>query len=1565
MTGRWRESARERIAQRQRERHRSGMLDDRDELAMSPRPGYYPERYRDEHDRGQLGPPTSYYAEPPQPYADELDNFDRHLLAHPAPQTRDDEQYEIALSHLSRHARPHISPGYSSYMDATMSQSMSARPPSSTMVPVPDDHLIPTPRTLDIISREPNHRLRELYGSHQQPTPAMHSASSYAHSPASQASTKETLHSLSSSSPTIRASAHKKQSASSRARQMSYLAEEPMETSQPSQPSQATHTDSTQSTPIVHGIRLVSVRQALPSRFQEVFPYALFNAVQSKCFGVVYGSTDNVVISAPTGSGKTAILELAICKLALDRGNENFKIVYQAPTKALCSEKSRDWEKKFSHMGLKCAELTGDTSQAEMRRVGEASIIVTTPEKWDSITRKWQDHRKLLQLVELFLVDEVHILKDVRGATLEAVVSRMKTIGANVRFVALSATVPNSDDIAKWLGRNHTTQQLPAHREVFGEEFRPVKLQKYVYGYECNGNDFIFDKFLDSKLPVLLSKHSQRKPILVFCFTRKSCESTATMLAEYASALSETNSLWPIPKKRIPVVSRELQEIVQFGVAFHHAGLDVQDRVAIEQYFLKGELSVICCTSTLAVGVNLPCHTVVMKGTVAFMDDKLQEYSDLEVMQMLGRAGRPQFDTSATAIILTRAANKLRYENMVSGREILESTLHLNLIEHLNSEICLGTIIDLSSAKLWLGGTFLSVRLRRNPDHYRLTGDISNPSQIDDKLEEICERDIKLLQSTQLVTADAKFKCTEYGRAMSKYMVEFETMKLILKIPRAAGIDALITALAEAVEFKEFRIKPAERTLFREINKNPLIMYPVKEQVQHTQHKISLMVQVHLGCVQYPDSAEASKLRRQLMMEKKMIFERLQRLARAVIDCKRFDRDAPGVKSALELARALSAESWEGRPTQLTQIPSIGPVGMRKLASKGIRTVLELAEKDGIELERLMSRQPPFGKKLKADLDKFPRLDIEVSVVKYITPKRRNEDVTLNVQTTVKYLNQNGPPNWLGRCPMLTFMIESSDGTLLYFWRGSLRNIDKQIGLVLSTSVPLKSPDERIACHLSCEEIVGTLVSKILKHEVPLAAFPSQQSRQGRTTPTNGGQTQRLLKETAEEYVDDDGIDDSDLLQAAEEATSCAPVIHGAKYESESDPDEYPEVEELMEVVTQASEPEHQKFDRHLAANQADDSGDMENSQILDREPVQLPNGRWQCNHACSGGAPTKSGKPCTHKCCQEGIEKPRKRPTKKRKGTEQGDQKSESQGVLTQSSFDALKKTSSAGSQAAVNKTIPRAATKKEAFEQSYEPVNKKPKLELPLQKQTIDGVDFDYIDLSFDDDEFQDIAASVQRKTSATTTANQGQRDSNESQPSHNEAWGITQTQSEDARGPAASRQNMVADQRIMFPLPTQVYGDDPFDAGDLAILDGMMLEASNRHTTKSPFSIGGKDQVFYQTPSSQSLGPGMNLSDELVPLNPQSAGNINRPATVIDLDWDDVPMGCKDPTHDDQSVSYTIEAPSPHGFAHGSPQTPNDVKSNEAKDQKPKIEGEPEWVSTMDTDIVDMLRGYVTFV
>ena len=111
-------------------------------------------------------------------------------------------------------------------------------------------------------------------------------------------------------------------------------------------------------------------------------------------------------------------------------------------------------------------------------------------------------------------------------------------------------------------------------------------------------------------------------------------------------------------------------------MALHHAGLSIQDRTAVEKGYLEGDVNVICCTSTLAVGVNLPCHMVIIKNTVAYQSSVAggcREYSDLEIMQMLGRAGRPQFDDSAVAVIMTRLQRVPYYEKMITGQEVLES----------------------------------------------------------------------------------------------------------------------------------------------------------------------------------------------------------------------------------------------------------------------------------------------------------------------------------------------------------------------------------------------------------------------------------------------------------------------------------------------------------------------------------------------------------------------------------------------------------------------------------------------------------------------------------------------------------------------------------------------------------------------------------------------------------------------------------------------------------------------------------------------------------------------------
>lgn len=184
------------------------------------------------------------------------------------------------------------------------------------------------------------------------------------------------------------------------------------------------------------------VSDLIPSELHGVFEFPTFNDMQVKVFENAFYTTENMVVAAPTGSGKTVVHELAILQLYLAKGKSNlFRCVYIAPNKALCQQRWTEWNAKFGKcLNLLVLEVTGDTDYQDcLRNIAKASIIVTTPEKWDSLTRCWRDHVFLLGKIDLLLIDEVHHLNDDRGAVLETVIVRM-------RFITQTcATKSNSD----------------------------------------------------------------------------------------------------------------------------------------------------------------------------------------------------------------------------------------------------------------------------------------------------------------------------------------------------------------------------------------------------------------------------------------------------------------------------------------------------------------------------------------------------------------------------------------------------------------------------------------------------------------------------------------------------------------------------------------------------------------------------------------------------------------------------------------------------------------------------------------------------------------------------------------------------------------------------------------------------------------------------------------------------------------------------------------------------------------------------------------------------------------
>ena len=187
------------------------------------------------------------------------------------------------------------------------------------------------------------------------------------------------------------------------------------------------------------------------------------NRVQSQVYETAMLSPENMLLCAPTGAGKTNVAMLTILhELGLHRrpdGTLNtsaFKIVYVAPMKALVAEMVGNLGARLKPYGVNVRELTGDVSLSRAQ-IDDTQVIVTTPEKWDIITRKSGD-RTYTQLVRLLIIDEIHLLHDNRGPVLESIVARtvrqVETTQEMVRLVGLSATLPNFEDVAAFLRVN-------------------------------------------------------------------------------------------------------------------------------------------------------------------------------------------------------------------------------------------------------------------------------------------------------------------------------------------------------------------------------------------------------------------------------------------------------------------------------------------------------------------------------------------------------------------------------------------------------------------------------------------------------------------------------------------------------------------------------------------------------------------------------------------------------------------------------------------------------------------------------------------------------------------------------------------------------------------------------------------------------------------------------------------------------------------------------------------------------------------------------------------------------
>jgi pre-mRNA-splicing helicase BRR2 len=729
---------------------------------------------------------------------------------------------------------------------------------------------------------------------------------------------------------------------------------------------------------------------AMPSWTQPVWQSVnatKLNTIQSTVFPIAFETNEPMLICAPTGAGKTNCAALAMLHTIaqfrdpetgiIDR--DSFKIIYVSPMKALVQEQVTAFSKRFAALDIKVAELTGD-SQLTKQQISETQIIVTTPEKWDVITRKATD-TSYTNLVRLIIVDEIHLLHDDRGPVLESILSRtirrMDQTHDEVRVVGLSATLPNYKDVAAFL-RVDVKKGL----FYFDATYRPVGLKQQFIGVTEKKaikrlqtiNEVCYEKVLNE---------AGKSQTLVFVHSRKETAKTAKFLRDMAME-KETLTQFINPQgasREVLIQESEdvkdlnLKDLLPFGFGIHHAGMTREDRTTVEDLFMDGHIQVLVCTATLAWGVNLPAHTVIIKGTQVYNPEKgrWSELSPQDVLQMLGRAGRPQFDTYGEGIIITNHSELQYYTSLMNQQLPIESQFVSRLVDNLNAEVVLGSVRNRDEGVQWLGYTYLYVRMLGSPALYNVGADYleGDPTLIQKRADLIHSAAV-LLEKGGLVRYDratGELQSTDLGRIASHYYVTYSSMATYNKhLKPNLGLIDLFRVFALSNEFKLIPVRQEEKLeLAKLLERVPI---PVKESVDEPVAKVNVLLQTYISNLKLTGF--------DIVTDMVFIQQSAGRILRSMFEICLKKGWAQPTYLLLDMCKMVERRMWKSM-SPLRQFPKIRSDIIQRAERKEFPWY-RYFDLDAAELGELLGL-PKSGQYIESLVHKFPRLDLQAHVL--------------------------------------------------------------------------------------------------------------------------------------------------------------------------------------------------------------------------------------------------------------------------------------------------------------------------------------------------------------------------------------------------------------------------------------------------------------------------------------------------------------------------------------------------------------------------------------------------------
>ncbi|KAI9295443.1 Sec63-domain-containing protein [Neoconidiobolus thromboides FSU 785] len=810
----------------------------------------------------------------------------------------------------------------------------------------------------------------------------------------------------------------------------------------------------------------------MDSLCKETFKkYTSLNRVQSIVYPIAYKTNENMLLCAPTGAGKTDVAMLTIlrtlyahCTPTPTKDNLNqlkinksaFKIVYVAPMKALATEIVTKMGTRLKWLGIQVRELTGDM-QLTKDEILKTQIIVTTPEKWDVVTRKGTGDLELVQKLKLLVIDEVHLLHDDRGSVIESIVARtlrqVESTQSMIRIVGLSATLPNYVDVSKFLKVNPYKGLF-----FFDGGFRPVPLEQHFLGVRGKPGTPISNLNLDracfEKVEALLSEGHQ---VMVFVHTRKETVRVAKTLIQMA-AENGVPDLFSIKEEDLEVHSNysrevsksrnnQLKELFKNGVGAHHAGMLRSDRLLTEKMFADGALKLLCCTATLAWGVNLPAYAVVIRGTQVYDAQKgsFVDLSILDVLQIFGRAGRPQYEDQGVGYILTTGDKLSHFVSAITQQHPIESNFINNIIDNLCAEICLGTVANIDEAVTWLSYTFLYIRMQRNPMIYGITyQEAFNDPYLGKKRHSLIVAAAKSLQQNNMIYFDVEtgfMSPRDLGRISSLFYVSFNSMDILCsKMKLRMGELDCFEMVACSKEFENIKVRENETN---ELNK---LMYemaacPLKNGINNSADKVNLLMQTYIS-KGYPEDFA-------LISDLYYVSQNAARIFRSTFEVALNRNWGNTAYILLSLCKSIEHQMWSFEHP-LAQFQLSEAVRMKLEQSTEELSINELRKLDAKQIGELINFER-LGPTLYKHINEFPLVNLNVIVQPLIKTVLK---ITIQIQADFKWndrIHGNTEAYWI--------WIEDQSQLELYFSEKILlKKITINDPIILEVNIPALDP---------------------------------------------------------------------------------------------------------------------------------------------------------------------------------------------------------------------------------------------------------------------------------------------------------------------------------------------------------------------------------------------------------------------------------------------------------------------------------------------------------------------------